>query len=199
MKKLTVLCAMTSVLFLAGCAGSDDATMEYSDYQYDGSEVVYADGPAPYMEMPPPEFAPPQRMNYNVAEYNIEAREPPTVAEKNEMNDKWSTSRMETRWQEYRGTMVRIQILLGATEFREMRLRVMQNANGADVDGDARHILARVADFEMRRVCGQNAESYEVVYEKSSFEVLRPTPYFDYMATDDGITMREYMFRCIYN
>ena len=30
---------------------------------------------------------------------------------------------METRWQEYKGTMVRVQILLGNTDLREMRLR----------------------------------------------------------------------------
>ena len=56
---------------------------------------------------------------------------------------------METRWQEYKGAMVRVQILLGNTDMREMRLRLMQNADGMDIDGDSRTILSAVADYEL--------------------------------------------------
>jgi len=58
--------------------------------------------------------------------------------------------------------------------------------------------LGTVANFEMKRVCGRNAESFVLVYDSPSFEVLRPTPYFDYVAMNEGVTMREYGFRCVY-
>jgi hypothetical protein len=66
-------------------------------------------------------------------------------------------------------------------------------------DGDARTVLAAVADFEMKRVCGRNADSIVMVYDKPSFDAMRPTPYFDYRIEAEGATMREYGFRCVYN
>ena len=122
-----------------------------------------------------------------------------TDAEKEASNNRWNTARMETRWQEYRGTMVRVQILLGNTDLREMRLRLIQNADGMDIDGDARTVLAKVADYEMKRICGRNADSIVLVYDRPSFDVMRPTPYFDYRVEAEGTTMREYGFRCVYN
>ena len=95
--------------------------------------------------------------------------------------------------------MVRVEILLGNTDLREMRLRLMQNADGMDVDGDARSVLATVADYEMKRVCGRNADSIVMVYDNPSFDVMRPTAYFDYRIEAEGATMREYGFRCVYN
>lgn len=82
----------------------------------------------------------------------IDSARPLTNAEKEESNRLWNSSRMETRWQEYRGAMVRVQILLGNSELRRMRLRMIQSADGMDIDGDARSVLAHVADFEMKRV-----------------------------------------------
>ncbi|MDR2268984.1 MAG: hypothetical protein LBD94_02260 [Rickettsiales bacterium] len=129
---------------------------------------------------------------------NVEALRPKTEQEKKEADDKWNTSRMETRWQEYKGTMVRVQILLGDTDLREMRLKVIQNANGGDVDGDIRDILGKVADFEMKKICGRRAESVAIVYDNASFESVRPTPFFDYKIETEGAAMREYGFRCVY-
>ena len=129
----------------------------------------------------------------------IDSYRPRTMKERESMSARWNTARKETRWQEYKGTMVRIEILLGDTEVREMRLRLMQNADGMDVDADARTILARVADFEMKKVCGRNAESIVIVYDQPSFEVMRPTTFFDYRVEAEGLTMREYGFRCVYN
>jgi hypothetical protein len=106
---------------------------------------------------------------------------------------------METRWQEYKGQMVRVQILLGDTDIREMRLKLAQNANGGDVDGDIRDVLGKVADFEMKKVCGRRAVSVAIVYDKASFDVVRPTPFFDYRVETEGAAMREYGFRCIYD
>ena len=92
-----------------------------------------------------------------------------------------------------------VQILLGNTDLREMRLRLVQNADGMDIDGDARTVLAKVADYEMKRICGRNADSIVMVYDRPSFDVMRPTPYFDYRVEAEGSTMREYGFRCVYN
>lgn len=124
---------------------------------------------------------------------------PKNDLEKEKMNKRWNTSRMETRWQEYHGAMVRVQILLGNSDLREMRLRMMQNADGMDIDGDIHSVLSKVADYEMKRVCGRNAENIIVVYDNPSFDAMRPTPFFDYRVEAEGATMREYGFRCIYN
>jgi hypothetical protein len=129
----------------------------------------------------------------------IDSYKPKSMSEREAMSNKWNTARKETRWQEYKGTMVRIEILLGDTEVREMRLRLMQNADGMDIDADARTILARVADFEMKKVCGRNAESIVIVYDQPSVEVMRPTSFFEYRVESEGVTMREYGFRCVYN
>jgi len=130
---------------------------------------------------------------------DIDSYRPKTDLEKEEKNKRWNTARMATHWQEYKGTMVRVQILLGNSDLREMRLRLMQNAEGMDVDGDIRTVLGRVADFEMKRVCGRNADSIVLVYDNPSFETMRPTPFFDYRIEAEGATMREYGFRCVYN
>ena len=129
----------------------------------------------------------------------IDSYKPRTMKEREEAAARWNTSRKETRWQEYKGTMVRIEILLGDSNVREMRLRLIQNADGADIDADSRTVLAQVADFEMKKVCGRNAESIVIVYDKPSFEVMRPTSFFDYRIEAEGETMREYGFRCVYN
>ena len=51
--------------------------------------------------------------------------------------------------------------------------------------------LAAVADFEMKRVCGRNADSIVMVYDRPSFDVMRPTPYFDYRIEAEGATIRD--------
>lgn len=129
----------------------------------------------------------------------IDSYQPRTMAERTESSNRWNTARKDTRWQEYKGAMVRVEVLLGDTEVREMRLRLMQSAEGKDIDADARTILARVADYEMKKVCGRNAESIVIVYDKPSFEVMRPTSFYDYRVEAEGVTMREYGFRCVYN
>ena len=128
----------------------------------------------------------------------IDSYEPRTMAEREASASRWNTARKETRWQEYKGTMVRIEILLGNSDIREMRLRLIQNADGADVDADLRTILGRVADYEMKKVCGRNAESVVIVYDRPSFEVMRPTSFFEYRVEAEGESMREYGFRCVY-
>ena len=129
----------------------------------------------------------------------IDSYQPLTMKEREEIANHWNTARKETRWQEYKGTMIRVEILLGDTDVREMRLRLIQNASGMDIDADNRTVLGKVADYEMKRVCGRNAESIVVIYDRPSSEVMRPTTFFDYRVESEGVTMREYGFRCVYN
>jgi hypothetical protein len=170
---------------LAACA--TDTPYDTGDFQYGGET-------APYYN---------ERVAGNMGADNqyadLDGYRPRTAVEAAEKDTKWNTSRKETKWQEYHGTMVRVEILLGSSELREMRLRMLQNANGMDVDGDVRTILDRVSAFEMKKVCGRNSQAYAIVYDQPSFETLRPTPYFDYQIKDDGVTMREYGFKCVYN
>lgn len=183
--KKTILFSLFSAVFLTGCA-SDDKPYNVRDFENGGPDAPYYNEPTADLMTADNEYA------------NIDSYKPKTAAEKDTMYNRWNTSRMETRWQEYKGTMVRIQILLGTGDIREMRLRIMQNADGMDIDGDARSILSAVSDYEMKRVCGRNAESIVVVYDEPSFEVMRPTPYFDYRIEAEGSTMREYGFKCVY-
>ena len=129
----------------------------------------------------------------------IDSYQPRTMEERQALANRWNTARKETRWQEYKGAMVRVEILLGDTDVREMRLRYMQSADGKDVDADMRTVLARVADYEMKKVCGRNAESIVVVYDRPSADVMRPTTFFEYRVESEGAAMREYGFRCVYN
>ena len=129
----------------------------------------------------------------------IDSYKPKTMAEREEIANHWNTSRKEVRWQEYKGTMVRVEVLLGDSDVREMRLRLMQNARGTDVDADMRTILGKVADYEMKRVCGRNTESIVMVYDRPSSDVMRPTTFYDYRIEAEGASMREYGFRCVYS
>lgn len=186
MKKSQVF-AICGALILGACATDTDAPYNETDFAQGGADApLYNERSSTFMQ-PDNQYA------------NIDSYKPKTAAEKEQSNNRWNTSRMETRWQEYKGTMVRVQILLGNTDLREMRLRLMQNADGMDVDGDSRTILAKVADYEMKRICGRNADSIVMVYDRPSFDVMRPTPYFDYRIEAEGATMREYGFRCVYN
>jgi len=144
-----------------------------------------------------------EKTNKYISEKNefaeIDSYRPRTMAEREASSARWDTARKETRWQEYKGTMVRVEILLGDTDVRHMRLRLMQNAAGTDIDADIKTVLGRVADYEMKRVCGRNAESIVMIYDEPSFEVMRPTSFFEYRVEAEGVTMREYGFRCVYN
>ena len=174
-------------LVMAGCTNGVDAPYNQEDFAQGGADApLYNERTSAFLQ---------SDNQYS----NIDSYKPKTDAEKEQNSNRWNTSRMETRWQEYKGAMVRVQILLGNTDLREMRLRLIQNADGMDIDGDSRTILAAVADFEMKRVCGRNADSIVMVYDRPSFDVMRPTPYFDYRIEAEGATMREYGFRCVYN
>ena len=180
MKKI-IFCVLGITLLLGGCA--NDNRDYYGSDESDGA--MYNEQTNEYIT-DKNEFA------------QIDSYRPRTMEDREASSARWDTARKETRWQEYKGTMVRVEILLGDTDARHMRLRLMQNASGTDVDADSRTILARVADYEMKRVCGRNAESIVMIYDEPSFEVMRPTTFFDYRIEAEGVTMREYGFRCVY-
>ena len=184
MKKSLLFALLLAPLF-AGCGGGNS---------YDSGDYVDGGDNAPYYNSRTSAF-----MDASNEYAEIDSVRPRSDAEKDASSKLWNSSRMETRWQEYRGAMVRIQILLGNSELRRMRLRMMQSADGMDIDGDARTVLAHVADYEMKRVCGRNVENIVIVYDEPSFEVMRPTPFFDYRVEAEGPTMREYGFRCVYD
>ena len=179
--KKSLFYTVCATLLLAACSGGQNFNANN-----DGGSEAYTEQTGQYMT---------DRNEFS----DIDSYKPKTMEERQEMSNHWNTSRKEVRWQEYKGTMVRVDILLGDSDVREMRLRLMQNANGADVDGDMRTVLGKVADYEMKRVCGRNAESIVMVYDRPSAEVMRPTTFFDYRIEAEGASMREYGFRCVYN
>jgi len=185
--KKSLISIICSLFVLGACSTGSDTPYNVDDFENGGADApLYNERSSQFMQ---------SDNQYS----NIDSYKPKTAAEKEQTHNKWNTAHMETRWQEYKGTMVRVQILLGNTDLREMRLRLMQNADGMDIDGDARSVLAKVADYEMKRVCGRNVENIVIVYDEPSFEVMRPTPFFDYRVEAEGPTMREYGFRCVYN
>ena len=174
-------------LVLAGCTNGVDAPYNQEDFAQGGADApLYNERTSAFIQAD---------NQYS----NIDSYKPKTAVDKEKNNNRWNTSRKETRWQEYKGAMVRVEILLGNSDVREMRLRLMQGANGMDIDADSRDILSAVSDYEMKRVCGRNADSIVMIYDEPSFEVMQPTPYFDYRIEAEGATMREYGFRCVYN
>lgn len=183
--KKSFLFALLGVLVLGGCT---------TDVPYNETDFAQGGPDAPLYNERTSEF-----MQAENQYSDIDSFKPKTAVEKEQTSNRWNTSRKDTRWQEYKGTMVRVEVLLGNSDLREMRLRLMQNADGMDIDGDIRSVLANVADYEMKRICGRNADSIVMVYDKPSFDVMRPTPYFDYRIEAEGTTMREYGFRCVYN
>ena len=180
--KRTIFYLLGIVLMVSGC---NSGNREYYDSAENGG-VAYNEATNEYIS---------EKNEFS----QIDSYRPRTMAEREASSVRWDTARKETRWQEYKGTMVRVEILLGDTDVRHMRLRLMQNASGTDVDADSRTILARVADYEMKHVCGRNAESIVMVYDEPSFEVMRPTSFFEYRVESEGTTMREYGFRCVYS
>ena len=177
--KRSILCLLGLCFAVVGCSNNGYFYGEKSGEYYDERTAEYITDKNEFAE--------------------IDSYQPRTMKEREAAAARWNTARKETRWQEYKGTMVRVEILLGDSNVREMRLRLIQNADGADIDADSRTVLAHVADFEMKKVCGRNAESIVIVYDKPSFEVMRPTSFFDYRVEAEGETMREYGFRCVYN
>ncbi|MDR1027510.1 MAG: hypothetical protein LBL46_03785 [Rickettsiales bacterium] len=184
MKKILALLVLTGCLQQTGEQGS----------AYNGDDFAAGGPDAPEMNERTMAFMQPGNQYANVESFR-----PKTEAQKQDTTTKWDTSKKITRWQEYKGQMVRVEILLGSQDLREMRLKLNQSADGGDIDGDMREIIAKVADFEMKKVCGRRASNIVVVYDNASFDTLRPTPFFDYKVGADGSSMREYGFRCVYN
>jgi len=183
MKKYIIFC-LCSVLFIAGCAKKPP--FNEHDFAMGGPD-------APLLNERTAGFMEPDNPHFGSDEFR-----PISPEEMADKYERWENSRVTTRWQEYKGTMVRVQIRLGSTDMREMRLKLIQNAAGMDIDKDNAEVLRKVADFEIKRVCGRRSHNYVMIFDRPSFEVLRPTPYFDFIVRDQGSTMREYGFRCIY-
>ena len=176
--KKNILCLLSAAVLLGACNTGDN------DF-YESDSGAYNERSAQIMT---------EKNEFS----GIDSYKPKTLAEREASYNKWNTARKETRWQEYKGSMIRVEILLGDTEVREMRLRLMQNADGTDIDADVRTVLGNVADYEMKKVCGRNAESIVIVYDQPSVEVMRPTSFFEYRVEAEGPTIREYGFRCVY-
>ena len=180
--KKSIFLLLCGAVFLASC---NSGNRDFYDYD-DDDTALYDERSAEFMS---------EKNEFS----QIDSYQPRTMDERETASKKWNTSRKTTRWQEYKGTMIRVEILLGDTDVREMRLRMMPTADGMDIDADARTVLGHVADYEMKKVCGRNAEGIVVIYDQPSFEVMRPTSFFDYRVESEGVTMREYGFRCVYN
>ena len=87
--KKTFLLSILSVFALAACSGG-------SDYANGGPDApLYNERTATFM-MADNDYA------------NIDSYKPKDGAEMEETHDKWNTSRMETHWQEYKGTILLI-------------------------------------------------------------------------------------------
>ena len=184
MKKFLAL-ALTLAL-VAACTPRNEVPFNEHDFAHGGPD-------APLLNERTMQFMDPDNPHFG-----IDAMRPISQPEMMDKFQRWDNSRVATRWQEYRGAMFRIQVRLGSTDLREMRVRMIQNAIGMDINATNAEMIGRVADFEMRRVCGRRSHSYVILWDRPSFEVVRPTPYFDFVAYDYGGTVREYGFRCIF-
>ncbi|MDR1696597.1 MAG: hypothetical protein LBR41_00020 [Rickettsiales bacterium] len=183
MKNLLTL-ALT--LTLISCGGREPVAYNETDYANGGPD-------APWMNERTAEF-----MNPDNQYADVDVYQPVSAMDDNVLDEKWTSARVDTHWQEYRGHMVRVRVLLGDSDLREMQLRLMQSSKGSDINADSRTVLNHVADFEMQRVCGRNATTTLLVYDRPSADFMRPTPYFDHQINAAGNVVREYGFRCVY-
>lgn len=183
------LFALLAAVAVSACAPSSNPNKSV----YDADAYASGGDEAPYLNERTMRF-----MESENAYANVDTYRPKTDEEKTRMAERWESSRVDTKWEEYRGTMVKIQILLGSSDLREMRLQLMQNSSGGDINANSREVLTTVSEHMMRHVCGRNVKSTLLVYDRPSFNVVRPTPFFDYRVEDEGATMREYGFRCVY-
>ncbi|MDR2685394.1 MAG: hypothetical protein LBB23_01315 [Rickettsiales bacterium] len=111
---------------------------------------------------------------------------------------KWSGNKIDTRYEEYRGRVVRVQVLLNDSDLHEMRLRLMPATDGAHSGGKTADILERVAEFSSKRVCGKGVLQVNIVYDQPSFDSIKPSPYYDHKVDDRAVNIREYGFTCAY-
>ncbi len=178
-----VISSFVAGILLSACAPSIDHSYD-DEYGYDCDECYQDDKLT--------------NVNYDNEYSYIDSYKPKTEEEVLLYADKWGASNVETKWQNYKGVMVRSQIINGDRDLREMKLRVYESANGGNIDGDSQFILGKTSEYLMKQICGRNSKSVMVVYEKPAYEVSRPNPFFDYRITAEGATLREYGFRCVY-
>jgi hypothetical protein len=192
MKKIL---ALIMVIGLAACAGGSDAP---SDVPLDanGNPIVFVGEGAPIGE---------PMTQFEGTVQNDAAGEAPVnqLPQNNEIatqiNKKWFASNVETKYEEYRGRMVRVQVLMSDSDVKEMRLRLMPKSDGGEAIGNSAEIIKAVADYSAKRICGKNAKSVNIVYEQNSFDSVRPTPFFDYKVdSGSAASTKEYGFICQY-
>jgi len=120
------------------------------------------------------------------------------VVDNHASGDKWQNSMKSVFWEDYRGNNVRIELLRSNSDMKEMRLKFVQSSNlYSNPDGTVSEMLSRVAARTMKRVCGKNARSAMVLYERPGQEFTRMTAADPYVAMASG-SLKEYGFRCIY-
>jgi hypothetical protein len=96
--KKSFLFAILGALVLAGCTNGGDMPYNETDFAQGGPDApLYNERTSEFMQA---------ENQYS----NIDSFKPKTAAEKEATANRWNTSRKETRWQEYRGTMVRVEV-----------------------------------------------------------------------------------------
>ncbi|MHA1549986.1 MAG: hypothetical protein ACTSXV_00860 [Alphaproteobacteria bacterium] len=111
---------------------------------------------------------------------------------------KWDESNVSSSWHNYHGHLVRVDMLQSDRDLREMRLRFFHHQHDRYIDGDIPHTLEQVSQNIIRQTCGRMASDVLVVYNRPSAEVSRPNPFYDYEIIAQGVSIREYGFRCMY-
>ncbi len=111
---------------------------------------------------------------------------------------KWNPANIASKWHEYHGHLIRVDMLQSNRDLREMRLRFFHHQHDRYIDGDISHILEQVSSDIIRQTCGRQSSDVLRVYDRPSAEVSRPNAFYDYEIIAQGVSIREYGFRCIY-
>lgn len=138
--------------------------------------------------------------NYDIIDYDtIQSERNIRTSEVSNSVDKWQYALKNVSWENYRGNNVRVELLKNNRDLKEMRLKLVQSSNMvSDPDGSNAHMLNKVAEEVMKKVCGKRAKQSIILYERPSIELIKETAYDDYMIIAKGTSLKEYGFRCIY-
>ncbi|MHA1540447.1 MAG: hypothetical protein ACTSXL_00635 [Alphaproteobacteria bacterium] len=112
---------------------------------------------------------------------------------------KWNPANVMPAWHDYHGHLIRADMLQSNRDLREMRLKFMHHQHDRYIDGDISQILEKVASNIIRQTCGRRSSDVLRVYDRPSAEVSRPNAFYDYEIITQGVSIREYGFRCIYS
>lgn len=181
-----------SIQALIGCSGGGSGGRNYDHHiKYIQNSDPYG---APYLN---PHTA--DRMMASNSYDLIGDHTPISEEEKFRVMKTWKASNTDITWHEYYGNFVRVEVLRNNRDLKTMRLRYFHGQEtDTNIEGNINSAIEKTANKIVKMKCGKKAKDAIIVSKKPSFDILRPTPFYDYVVVAKAPAVQEYAFRCIY-